>query len=55
MLHDALNVLTISEVQEEHRRCKLCEERVLRYFGHVARRDGENLEEAIITGKVPTG
>lgn len=30
----------------------ICVDRVLTYFGHFAKRDGENLEKAIIIGKV---
>lgn len=42
----------ISEVQEEHRLSKLCETECSGTSGHVARRDEENLEKAIITCKV---
>ena len=47
------NVSVLNEIQETERLSKNCEERILRYFGHMARRDGESLEQAIVFGKVP--
>ncbi|CAH2218535.1 jg525 [Pararge aegeria aegeria] len=29
-----------------------CLKRILEYFGHIARRDGDNLENIVVTGKV---
>ncbi|CAH2269447.1 jg4477 [Pararge aegeria aegeria] len=28
-----------------------CLKRILEYFGHIARRDGDNLEKIVVTGK----
>ncbi|CAH2219998.1 jg1075, partial [Pararge aegeria aegeria] len=30
----------------------ICLERILEYFGHIARRDGDNIEKIVVTGKV---
>ena len=47
------NVSIAEELDEPNRLSSLCEARILRFFGHVARRDGENLEKSIVFGKVP--
>ncbi|CAH2238194.1 jg13028 [Pararge aegeria aegeria] len=34
------------------RRLSTCLQRILEYFCHIARRDGDNLEEIVVSGKV---
>lgn len=42
-----------SKLREMNDQVATREERALRYFGHVTRKDGKNLEQTIIFGKVP--
>lgn len=46
------NLSIIQEVKEPQRLSKLVQGRILRYFGHLQRRDVDNLERLIVQGQV---
>ncbi|KAL4710769.1 hypothetical protein ACJJTC_009318 [Scirpophaga incertulas] len=47
-------VLTEARIYNENipRLSTICLQRIVRYFGHVARRDTSNLERLVVTGKI---
>lgn len=47
------NVSVLSELKIRTRLSSICLQRVLQFFGHIARRDGDNLEKLIVSGNVP--
>ncbi len=47
------NISIVEELDEPTRLSVLCEKRILGYFGHVVRRDADNLEKSILFGKTP--
>ncbi|KAJ8724798.1 hypothetical protein PYW07_015756 [Mythimna separata] len=46
------NVSILKELKISSRLSSECLRRILKYFGHIARKDGGNLERLIVTGKV---
>ncbi|PZC71172.1 hypothetical protein B5X24_HaOG213942 [Helicoverpa armigera] len=46
------NVSILRELKISSRLSTECLRKVLQYFGHIARKDGGNLERLIVTGKV---
>ncbi|KAA5661874.1 hypothetical protein F3G64_34070 [Pseudomonas aeruginosa] len=46
------NVSILQELKISSRLSSECLRRILEYFGHIARKDGSNLERLIVTGKV---
>ncbi|KAJ8726616.1 hypothetical protein PYW07_001314 [Mythimna separata] len=46
------NVSILQELQISSRLSSECLRRILQYFGHIARKESDNLERLIVTGKV---
>lgn len=46
------NVSILKELKVTTRLSSICLQRVLEYFGHIARKDGGNLEKLVVTGKI---
>ncbi|CAH2208083.1 jg4661 [Pararge aegeria aegeria] len=46
------NVSILRQLKITRRLSTTCLKRILEYFGHIARRDGDNLEKIVVTGKV---
>ena len=47
------NVSIVNELDEPIKLSVLCEKCKLRYFGHIMRREDDNLEKGILFGKAP--
>lgn len=47
-----VSILKQLKLEKTQRLSATCLRRIMQYFGHVARRDGNNLERLIVTGKV---
>ncbi|CAH2210972.1 jg14263 [Pararge aegeria aegeria] len=46
------NASILRQLKITRRLSTTCLKRILEYFGHIARRDGDNLEKIVVTGKV---
>ncbi|XP_052744154.1 uncharacterized protein LOC128199289 [Bicyclus anynana] len=46
------NASILAQLKVKIRLSTICLKRILEYFGHIARKDGDNLEKLVITGKV---
>ncbi|CAH2227199.1 jg14603 [Pararge aegeria aegeria] len=46
------NASILRQLKITSRLSTTCLKRILEYFGHIARRDGDNLEKIVVTGKV---
>lgn len=46
------NVSILNELNIQDRLSTICRRRILQYFGHITRRDKDNLEKLIVQGKV---
>ncbi|PZC86231.1 hypothetical protein B5X24_HaOG211392 [Helicoverpa armigera] len=46
------NVSILRELNIKTRLSTICMRRILEFFGHIARKEGHNLEQLIVTGKV---
>ncbi|CAH2260598.1 jg18276 [Pararge aegeria aegeria] len=46
------NASILRQLKITRRLSTTCLKRILEYFGHIARRDGDNLENIVVTGKV---
>lgn len=46
------NISILTKLSIKTRLSTICLKRVLQYFGHIARKDGDNLEKLVVTGKV---
>ncbi|CAH2230531.1 jg8859 [Pararge aegeria aegeria] len=46
------NASILRQLKITRRLSTTCLKRTLEYFGHIARRDGDNLEKIVVTGKV---
>lgn len=46
------NVSILNELRVQQRLSSICYQRILRFFGHIVRRPGENLEKLVVQGKV---
>ncbi|CAH2232677.1 jg5302 [Pararge aegeria aegeria] len=49
------NASILKQLKITRRLSTTCLKRILDYFGHIARRDGDNLENILVTGKRPGG
>lgn len=46
------NLSILNELQVKQRLSSICMQRILKYFGHIARKPSDNLEKLMITGKM---
>ena len=46
------NASILTKLKIKKRLSTICLKRILEYFGHIARKHGDNLEKLIVTGKV---
>lgn len=47
-----MSILEQLKIENAQRLVTTCLQRVMRYFGHISRRDASNMERLIVTGKV---